>query len=64
MKVMRKFILPIRTLKQFGTVEGAMPPDTSTLIPSDWPRTVVPVDVGIIFVHDSRRTRNSTSPSN
>src|SRR6266550_6701927 len=54
MKVMCKFILPIRTSKQFSTAESAMLPDTSTFIPAGGPRTMVPVDMGVVCVHDSR----------
>jgi hypothetical protein len=50
---MRKFILPRKTLKQFGALQSAMPPETSTPIPTDGPRTVVLIDVGLGIVHYS-----------
>src|ERR1700680_132775 len=54
MKVMCKFILPIRTLKKFGAAQSAMPPDTGALILTDGPGTMLPEDMGVLIVSDSR----------
>jgi len=59
---MRKFILPRKTLKQFGALQSAMPPETSTPIPADGPRAVVLMDVGLGIVHSSGATRSSSAP--
>ena len=64
MKMTRKFILSIGTLKQFGAVESAMPPDTGALIPADGSLAMVQVNAGIVLVQDSRRRRNCTHFSN
>jgi hypothetical protein len=64
MEMTRKFVLSIGTLKQFGAVESAMPPDTSTLIPADGSLAMVQVNAGIVLVQDSRRRRNCTYLSN
>jgi hypothetical protein len=54
MKMTRKFILSIGTLKQFGAAECAMPPDASTLIPADGSLAMVLLNAGIVLVQDSR----------
>jgi hypothetical protein len=59
---MRKFILPRETLEQFVALQSAMPPETSTLIPADGPRTVDLMNVGPGIVHYSGGTRSSTCP--